>query len=985
MAEEKDVFEEAFGEDPEEKEAIEKQKKKQEEKKVHEKTVHEESNDLSPEEMDQELERRVQVHRQEKKEKRKYAKRLSFSKPKVEKRVEQAEQQQAIKKMILDKARQAIQSKKKPVPKKSSTEESVEKAMEESQPVSETPSEDEFLGDDAMDAVLEESLLREEGIQEEGIHSNQSLSTMPIPKPMIQPAMVTPIGVPLNFLEDTEKDMVFIGRKKSVFKQFGNQAALFIGKVSEEGSVFHDKKVALDSLNPHVVFVCGARGSGKCLTGDTEIALDDGRLIPISELEKTNGKVLGLEHSLKIAPLHREGFFKRKVEKILKVKLRSGKRIKLTPEHPLLTVEGWRPTETLTVGSRIATPRALPAFGNGALRDCEVKVLSYLIAEGHLSNQFVLFSNTDETLKKDFIESVLQFHPNLRISEHSKPNCFRVAQKKRIVDSSNIVRNKAGQFTSNGFVVHKRSPLAEWLSSLDIYGKLSAGKFVPNSVLQLKKEQISLFLNRLFSCDGSIYRVHNRKKNWCIDYSSSSEKLIRQVQSLLLRFGILSRLREKTIKTNNKKFKVFELVVYGENVLRFITEIGFFGAKEKKQETAFEEMSGLSRNPNTDTIPREVWKEFPVSNWAEAGRKIGYASPKSLHNTVEYAPSREKLLRLAQIEENHGIQLLAQADIFWDEITEIKELTGEFEVFDISVPTHHNFVANDIIVHNSYVLGVIAEELALKNPNVGTIVVDPIGVFWSMRLPNREEKEVALLGKYDLMPQGVNNLKVFIPNGIATQVPKSTFDATFSLQPSLLTVEDWCLTFGMDRFSPTGLLLEKSLVKVKGGYENIEGKKVGGKQNRFSMEDLIWCLETDSELNSRDKGYKQDSIRALVSRFEAAKGWGIFDDKGTPLSQLSKEGQLTILDTSFLEDNVTSLVIGLLARRILAARKLSTRKEAAKRLKTQELDELLELEIPPTWLFIDEAHTLIPSGNVKTPATNALVEYVKQGRRPGCR
>jgi hypothetical protein len=85
-----------------------------------------------------------------------------------------------------------------------------------------------------------------------------------------------------------------------------------------------------------------------------------------------------------------------------------------------------------------------------------------------------------------------------------------------------------------------------------------------------------------------------------------------------------------------------------------------------------------------------------------------------------------------------------------------------------------------------------------------------------------------------------------------------------------------------------------------------------------------------------------------------------------------------------LEDNVSALVIGILARRILAARKLSTRKEAAKKFKTMDVDELLEIEIPPTWLFIDEAHTLIPSGNVRTPATTALAEYVKQGRRPGC-
>ncbi|MEI7961462.1 MAG: DUF87 domain-containing protein [archaeon] len=285
----------------------------------------------------------------------------------------------------------------------------------------------------------------------------------------------------------------------------------------------------------------------------------------------------------------------------------------------------------------------------------------------------------------------------------------------------------------------------------------------------------------------------------------------------------------------------------------------------------------------------------------------------------------------------------------------------------------------------SYVLGVIAEELALKNKNVGIVVVDPIGVFWSMKHPNKEEKELEILAKWGMLPRGLDNIKVFIPVGMKTSVPKSTYDAVFSIQPALLTAEDWCLTFGIDRFSPTGLLMEKGIAKAKSGYTTEEGKEIRGKQNTFSLEDLIKTFSDDSELNDREKGYKADSIRALVSRFDAAKNWGIFDEKGTSLGLLSRAGQMTILDTSFLEDNVSALVIGIISRRILAARKLGTRREAAEKFDDGVgMEELAELNIPPTWLFIDEAHTLIPGGNQKTPASNAIVEYVKQGRRPGC-
>ncbi|GEM_PF-209041 len=322
----------------------------------------------------------------------------------------------------------------------------------------------------------------------------------------------------------------------------------------------------------------------------------------------------------------------------------------------------------------------------------------------------------------------------------------------------------------------------------------------------------------------------------------------------------------------------------------------------------------------------------------------------------------------------------------------------DYDVYLDSLNPHVVFVCGSRGSGKSYVLGVIAEELAEKNKNVGIIVVDPIGVFWSMRFPNKEEKEIEKLHEWGLQTKGLGNLKVFIPEGVKSQVPKSTYDAGFAIQPSLLTGEDWALTFGVDRFSVSGLLLDKALKKVEKGYRRIidtgeedekgkarpaREKKVEGMGKNYSLENLIECLETDSELNSRDKGYKQDSIRAIVSRFEAAKSWGIFSEKGTPLREFSKEGQLTILDTSFLEDNVTALVIGILSRRLLAARKISTRKEASNKFKSLTMDELLELEVPPTWLFIDEAHTLIPSGNEVTAATAGLIEYVKQGRRPG--
>ncbi len=340
----------------------------------------------------------------------------------------------------------------------------------------------------------------------------------------------------------------------------------------------------------------------------------------------------------------------------------------------------------------------------------------------------------------------------------------------------------------------------------------------------------------------------------------------------------------------------------------------------------------------------------------EAGTAIFIGRSKSIHE--KYGQEGALLLGILSEEEDYGKPVYLDA-----------------------IAPHVIFIVGARGSGKSYSLGVIAEELVFKNPNVASIIIDPIGIYWSMKYPNQDEKEVDALVRMGLMPKGVEHVKVFVPFGVAKQLPKHTYDKTFALRPADLTVDDWCLTFDIDRFSPTGLLLEKVIQKVKEGYETVDGKKVKPKSETYSLDDLINCLQNDKELASAKKGFKADSRRALISRFEAAKSWGIFTEEGTSLIELAREGEISVIDVSFLEENVTSLVIGILARKILQARKLAAREQSMR--KFAEI-ESLEANIPPVWLFIDEAHTLIPSGGKKTPATDPLTEYVKQGRRPGC-
>lgn len=62
--------------------------------------------------------------------------------------------------------------------------------------------------------------------------------------------------------------------------------------------------------------------------------------------------------------------------------------------------------------------------------------------------------------------------------------------------------------------------------------------------------------------------------------------------------------------------------------------------------------------------------------------------------------SRKHALRVSEAIESEDLKRLAESDVYWDQVEGI-EPGGVEEVYDLEVPGHHNFVAGDIIVHNS--------------------------------------------------------------------------------------------------------------------------------------------------------------------------------------------------------------------------------------------------------------------------------------------
>ncbi len=267
----------------------------------------------------------------------------------------------------------------------------------------------------------------------------------------------------------------------------------------------------------------------------------------------------------------------------------------------------------------------------------------------------------------------------------------------------------------------------------------------------------------------------------------------------------------------------------------------------------------------------------------------------------------------------------------------------------------------------SYTLAVVTEELMnlqeeIKD-NVSAIVIDTMGIYWSMKFPN--DRQVNLLHEWNLKPQPLNTTH-YIPEGQVEKFKENEipFDKTFTLNPGELTASDWSMAFNIEPDEPQGILLDRAMRDLK-----------SEKGNSYSLDDVIHYIR-------QAEGFEQQTKAALENRFYTAKDWGVFDEPGTDLNELTSRGESIVLDVSLFGAisggwSVRTLLVGLLAKKILTERMRARRVE-----EIEEMEGMASSEMPIVWAILDEAHTFVPREG-ETPASVPLREWVKLGREPG--
>ena len=458
-------------------------------------------------------------------------------------------------------------------------------------------------------------------------------------------------------------------------------------------------------LQDNDLIILAARPSmGKCLSADSEIVTADGSLETIAEIyQNKQARLLTLQNDFRFSLTKPTAFVDDGIKRVFGVQTKLGRRIETTNSHPFLTINGWKKLHDLQVGEKIAVPRRINIFGEADWHECQVKLLAYLLGDGCLTKNSPEFTVDKKYIEQDFAAAASDFG-GIETAECQSENRTLTLRVRKIGGKLNLP-----------------NPLTVWLKSLGVFGHSAHTKSIPAEVFCLKKDLLSLFLNRLFSTDGWISILSNEQIQ--VGYCSVSEKMIRQIQHLLLRFGVIGKLKKRRIKCQDSLRTAWQIdITDALSIKSFAAQIGIFG-KEKVFAAAIEILEKRNYQTNTDLIPVEIWNHLSAAkqneSWSSLAKRAGIRGYTNVHAGKRQL-SRRRLAKFADALENQYLQNLAASEIYWDEIVAI-DYAGEKQVYDLTIPDTHNFVANDICVHNTALGLNIAQNAALREDAVVAI------------------------------------------------------------------------------------------------------------------------------------------------------------------------------------------------------------------------------------------------------------------------
>ncbi|MCB9456911.1 MAG: replicative DNA helicase [Anaerolineaceae bacterium] len=488
-----------------------------------------------------------------------------------------------------------------------------------------------------------------------------------------------------SYSNNRVQEISYISRSLKEMARELNVPVLSAAQLSRAVEQRQDKRPVLSDL----------RESG-CLTGESLVYLpDSGQYVPIRELSgKTGFRVMSLNlDTWKLEPGVVSNAFCTGLKPVYRLTTQLGRSIRATANHKFLTITGWKRLDELTANDHIALPRLLDSPTEQTMSNAELALLGHLIGDGC-------------TLPNHAIQYTTREHDLAEIVSHLASEVFGSDVQPRIHRETGHNWYQVFLPTTRKITHGVRNPISEWLEQLGVFGLRSHEKHIPDKVFAQPREAIALFLRHLWATDGCVKMRRTTKGYYpAVYYASSSHRLAQDVQSLLVRLSINARL--KPVSQHNKGRDQYHVIVTGRDDLelfaQYIQVVGDY--KHNALQEVQHYIDTHSANTNRDIIPHTIWRSYAVPAMQSAGisnRQMQAELGNAYCGTSLYKQnvSRDRAGRLSQVVQSDMLALLADSDVYWDQIASI-EPDGETEVYDLTVPGNSNFLASNIIAHNS--------------------------------------------------------------------------------------------------------------------------------------------------------------------------------------------------------------------------------------------------------------------------------------------